>query len=159
MDEFIINPWLALVIILISLGLSAFFSAGETAMSATSKARMLALETAGDSRAAIINRMLAARERLIGAMLVGNNVVNIGVSAFTTSLMVGFFGAGGVIYATGIMSVLIIVFAEVMPKTVAIVRPEQVSLAIARPVSWVVASARSCSPSRRSCAACCGCSA
>ncbi|QCI64443.1 HlyC/CorC family transporter [Phreatobacter stygius] len=139
MDDIIINPWLALAIIVVSLMLSAFFSAGETAMSATSKARMLALETAGDSRARIINRMLDARERLIGAMLVGNNVVNIGMSAFTTSLMVGFFGAEGVIYATAIMSVLIIVFAEVMPKTVAIVRPEQVSLAIARPVSWVVA--------------------
>ncbi|WP_163638087.1 CNNM domain-containing protein, partial [Morganella morganii] len=58
---------------------------------------------------------------------------------FTTSVMVGFFGAEGVIYATAIMSVVIIVFAEVMPKTVAIVRPEQVSLANARPVSWVVA--------------------
>jgi Mg2+/Co2+ transporter CorB len=139
MDDIIINPWLALAIIVVSLFLSAFFSAGETAMSAASKARMLALETSGDTRAAIVNRMLEARERLIGAMLVGNNVVNIGVSAFTTSLMVGLFGAGGVIYATGIMSVLIIVFAEVLPKTVAIVRPEQVSLAIARPISWVVA--------------------
>lgn len=139
MDHIIINPWLALAIIVVSLMLSAFFSAGETAMSATSKARMLALETAGDARAGIVNRMLEVRERLIGAMLVGNNVVNIGVSSFTTSLMVGFFGAEGVIYATAIMSVVIIVFAEVMPKTVAIVRPEQVSLAIARPVSWVVA--------------------
>lgn len=139
MDHIIINPWLALAIIVVSLMLSAFFSAGETAMSATSKARMLALETSGDARAGIVNRMLEVRERLIGAMLVGNNVVNIGVSSFTTSLMVGFFGAEGVIYATAIMSVVIIVFAEVMPKTVAIVRPEQVSLAIARPVSWVVA--------------------
>ncbi|MCZ0735013.1 HlyC/CorC family transporter [Phreatobacter sp. AB_2022a] len=139
MDDVIINPWAALAIIVVSLMLSAFFSAGETAMSATSKARMLALETAGDSRARLINRMLDARERLIGAMLVGNNIVNIAVSAFTTSLMVGFFGAEGVIYATFIMSVLIIVFAEVLPKTVAIVRPERVSLAIARPVSVVVA--------------------
>ncbi|CEJ10685.1 Magnesium and cobalt efflux protein CorC [bacterium YEK0313] len=139
MDDVIINPWAALAIIVVSLMLSAFFSAGETAMSATSKARMLALETAGDSRARLINRMLDARERLIGAMLVGNNIVNIAVSAFTTSLMVGFFGAEGVIYATFIMSVLIIVFAEVLPKTVAIVRPERVSLAMARPVSVVVA--------------------
>lgn len=139
MDDVIINPWAALAIIVVSLMLSAFFSAGETAMSATSKARMLALETAGDSRARLINRMLDARERLIGAMLVGNNIVNIAVSAFTTSLMVGLFGAEGVIYATFIMSVLIIVFAEVLPKTVAIVRPERVSLTIARPVSWVVA--------------------
>ncbi|MGL4286738.1 MAG: CNNM domain-containing protein, partial [Phreatobacter sp.] len=65
MDHIIINPWLALAIIVVSLMLSAFFSAGETAMSATSKARMLALETSGDSRAGIINRMLEVRERLI----------------------------------------------------------------------------------------------
>jgi Mg2+/Co2+ transporter CorB len=128
-----------LVIILLSLMLSAFFSMGETAMSAASKARILALETAGDQRAATITRLLNSRERLIGAMLVGNNVVNIGVSAFTTSLLVGLFGNEGVIYATVMMSILIIVFAEVMPKTVAIVHPEQVSLRIARPVSWVVA--------------------
>jgi Mg2+/Co2+ transporter CorB len=139
MEDIIINPWLALAIIVLSLMLSAFFSMGETAMSAVSKARILAMESTGDHRAGIINRLLNNRERLIGAMLVGNNVVNIGVSAFTTSLLVGLFGTEGVIYATVIMSVLIIVFAEVMPKTVAIVRPEQVSLRIARPVSWVVA--------------------
>ncbi|QCK84797.1 HlyC/CorC family transporter [Phreatobacter aquaticus] len=139
MEDIIINPWLALAIIVLSLMLSAFFSMGETAMSAVSKARILAMETAGDQRAGIINRLLNTRERLIGAMLVGNNVVNIGVSAFTTSLLVGLFGTEGVIYATVIMSILIIVFAEVMPKTVAIVRPEQVALRIARPVYWVVA--------------------
>ncbi|MEI8145334.1 MAG: HlyC/CorC family transporter [Alphaproteobacteria bacterium] len=139
MDDIVINPWLALAIIILSLSLSAFFSMAETAMSAASKARMLALETAGDGRATLINRLLMARERLIGAMLVGNNLVNVGVSAFTTSLLVGFFGAEGVIYATLIMSILIIVFAEVLPKTVAIVRPEDVALSIARPVSWVVA--------------------
>ena len=139
MEDIIINPWLALAIIVLSLMLSAFFSMGETAMSAVSKARILAMETAGDQRAGIINRLLNSRERLIGAMLVGNNVVNIGVSAFTTSLLVGLFGTEGVIYATVMMSILIIVFAEVMPKTVAIVRPEQVALRIARPVYWVVA--------------------
>lgn len=139
MEEIVVNPWLALLIIAACLCLSAFFSMGETAMSAASKARILALETAGDARAATINRLLAARERLIGAMLVGNNLVNVGVSAFTTSLLVGFFGAEGVIYATLIMAILIIVFAEVLPKTLAILRPEQVALGIARPVSWSVA--------------------
>ena len=139
MDDVLINPWLALLIIVASLALSAFFSMGETAMSAASKARMLALETAGDLRAAAVNRLLNTRERLIGAMLVGNNIVNVGVSAFTTSLIVGLVGSEGVIYATLIMSVLIIVFAEVLPKTVAVVRPEQVALTIAKPVTIIVA--------------------
>jgi len=139
MDELAINPWLALGLIAFCLLLSAFFSGAETAMSAASKARMLALEGGGDSRAGIVSRLLDTRERLIGAMLVGNNVVNVGVSAFATSLFVSVVGAEGVIYATAIMSVLIIVFAEVLPKTVAITRPEQTALVFARPVAVVVA--------------------
>lgn len=139
MDELAINPWLALGLIVACLMLSAFFSGAETAMSAASKARMLALDSGGDRRAGIISRLLDTRERLIGAMLVGNNIVNVGVSAFATSLFVALFGAEGVIYATVIMSVLIIVFAAVLPKTVAISRPEQTALALARPVAVVVA--------------------
>ncbi|MGU9978509.1 HlyC/CorC family transporter [Phreatobacter sp. HK31-P] len=139
MDELAINPWLALGLIVFCLLLSAFFSSAETAMSAASKARMLALESGGDSRAGIVSRLLDTRERLIGAMLVGNNIVNVGVSAFATSLFVAVLGAEGVIYATAVMSVLLIVFAEVLPKTVAIARPEWMALIYARPVSWVVA--------------------
>ncbi len=139
MDELAINPWLALGLIILCLLLSAFFSSAETAMSAASKARMLALESGGDSRAGIVSRLLDTRERLIGAMLVGNNIVNTGVAAFATSLFVSVLGAEGVIYATAVMSVLLIVFSEVLPKTVAISRPEWMALIYARPVSLVVA--------------------
>jgi Mg2+/Co2+ transporter CorB len=134
-----INLLLATVIVVLCLGLSAFFSAGETAFTAASKARMLGLENAGDVRARIVNRLLAMRERFIGAMLIGNNIVNIGVSAFTTSVLVGVFGNEGVIYATIVMSLLVIVFSEVLPKTLAITSPDRVSLLFARPVSVVVA--------------------
>ena len=79
------------------------------------------------------------RERFIGAMLIGNNIVNIGASAFTTSVLVALFGDEGVIYATIVMSLLVIVFAEVLPKTLAITSPDTVSLLLARPVSWAVA--------------------
>ena len=133
------SPWIALAIVVFCLGLSAFFSAGETALTAASRARMHALETQGDDRATIVNRLLMARERLIGAMLVGNNIVNVGVSAFTTSVLVAFFGDAGVIYATVLMSLFIIIFAEVTPKTVAIIKPDQVALSFARPISWAVA--------------------
>ncbi|WP_296578289.1 HlyC/CorC family transporter [Phreatobacter sp.] len=139
MDELAINPWLAVALIVVCLLLSAFFSSAETAMSAASKARMLALESAGDKRAGIVSRLLDTRERLIGAMLVGNNIVNTGVAAFATSLFVAVLGAEGVIYATAVMSILLIVFSEVLPKTVAISRPEWMALLYARPVSVVVA--------------------
>lgn len=138
LDSITSNPWIALAIVFFCLMLSAFFSASETALTAASRARMHALENAGDARAGIVNRLLMARERLIGAMLVGNNIVNVGVSAFTTSVLVGFFGDAGVIYATIIMSLFIIVFAEVTPKTVAIMKPDQVALTFARPVSLAV---------------------
>ena len=137
--DFEANPWLALAIVLLCLALSAFFSGAETALTAASRARMHALEQANDARARIVNRLLQSRERLIGAMLIGNSVVNIGASAFTTSVLVSLFGPEGVIYATIGMSILVIVFSEVMPKTVAINKPDQAALLLARPVSWVVA--------------------
>src|SRR5215204_4994824 len=91
-----INLWTAAAIVVFCLFLSAFFSAGETAFTGASRARMLALEN-GDARARIVTRLLETRERFIGAMLIGNNIVNIGVSSFATSAI---FGAEGVIYAT-----------------------------------------------------------
>jgi Mg2+/Co2+ transporter CorB len=100
---------------------------------------MLSLQKAGDGRATLVNRLLGMRERFIGAMLIGNNIVNIGVSAFTTSVLVGVFGNDGVLYATIVMSLLVIVFSEVLPKTLAITSPDSVSLRFARPVSVVVA--------------------
>jgi Mg2+/Co2+ transporter CorB len=134
-----INLGAAAAIVVFCLALSSFFSAGETAFTGASRARMLALENAGDTRAKIVNRLLNMRERFIGAMLIGNNIVNIGVSSFTTSVLVAVFGSEGVIYATIAMSVLVIIFAEVLPKTIAITNPDKVSLFIARPVSFVVA--------------------
>ena len=133
------DPWIALGIVIVCLALSAFFSGSETALTAASRARMHALETAGDDRAKIINRLLLAKERFIGAMLIGNNVVNIGASAFTTSVLIQFFGAEGTLYATIAMSILVIIFAEVMPKTIAITSPDRAALVLSRPLSFVVA--------------------
>jgi Mg2+/Co2+ transporter CorB len=132
------NLWTAAAIVVFCLFLSAFFSAGETAFTGASRARMLALEN-GDARARIVTRLLETRERFIGAMLIGNNIVNIGVSSFATSVLVAIFGAEGVIYATVAMSVLVIIFAEVLPKTVAITAPDKVALLFARPMSVIVA--------------------
>ncbi|MGO4388456.1 HlyC/CorC family transporter [Microvirga sp. 2YAF29] len=131
--------WIAALVVVFCLLLSAFFSASETAFTGASRARMLMLEKNGSRRAKLVNRMLDIRERFIGTVLIGNNIVNIGVSAFATSVLVAIFGDGGALYATAIMSVLVIVFAEVMPKTIAISSPDSVSLFLARPISWVVA--------------------
>jgi len=133
------NLWFAAGVVVLCLLLSAFFSAGETAFTGASRSRMLVLEKSGDRRAKLVNRLLEMRERFIGTVLIGNNIVNIGVSAFATSVLVAIFGDEGAIYATIIMSVLVIVFAEVLPKTLAISSPESVTLFLSRPMSWAVA--------------------
>jgi Mg2+/Co2+ transporter CorB len=133
------DPVLALIVVALCLVLSAFFSGSETALTAASRARMHALESAGDKRASLINRLLLAKERLIGAMLIGNSIVNIGASAFATSVLVQIFGSDGAIFATLGMSIMVIIFAEVMPKTIAISTPDRAALLLARPVAFVVA--------------------
>lgn len=138
MQSIIDSPWTAFVIVFGCLMFSAFFSASETALTAVSRARINALENQGNTNAGIVSYLMLTRERLIGSMLIGNNIVNIGASAFMTSLLVEIFGTGGVLYATIIMSALVIVFAEVMPKTVAISSPDRWALKLARPVSFFV---------------------
>jgi Mg2+/Co2+ transporter CorB len=134
-----VDVWLAIATILLCVALSAFFSASETALTAASRARMHALEKNGDRRAALVNRLLASRARLIGTTLLGNTLVNIGASAFATSILVALAGERGALYATGLMTVLLLVFAEVMPKTVAINYPDRTSLLVARVISFFVA--------------------
>ncbi|HEX3859208.1 MAG TPA: CNNM domain-containing protein, partial [Pseudolabrys sp.] len=111
--------WISLVIIFICLLLSAFFAGSETALTASSRASMARLEKRGDRRAGIVNRLLEQRERLIGALLLGNNTVNIAASSLATSLLFIWFGSAGVLYATVAMTVLVVVFSEVLPKTAA----------------------------------------
>jgi Mg2+/Co2+ transporter CorB len=134
-----VNLWISGAIIVFCVALAAFFAASETALTAASKIRMHALEKNGDLRAGIVNRLLASRDRLIGATLLGNTLVNIGSSALMTSVLVALVGDSGIIYATALMTVLLLVFAEVLPKTVAISYPDRVSLLFARAVAFFVA--------------------
>lgn len=132
------QDWLALLAILICLALSFFFSGSETALTAFSRARMLRMEKSGNHRAAIVNRLLQARERLIGGILLGNNAANIAASSLATGLMLMWFGDVGVVYATFAMTLIVVVFSEVLPKTIAINSPERIALLVARPIAWVV---------------------
>jgi Mg2+/Co2+ transporter CorB len=129
---------IAALIVLASLVASAFFSGAETALTAASRVRMYALEKSGNARATLVNRLISRRGRLIGAMLLGGQLATIAASSYTTSVLVGLVGARGVVYATAIMTTLIVVFSEVMPKTIAIAYPDRLSLAIAPLVSFFV---------------------
>jgi Mg2+/Co2+ transporter CorB len=132
------EDWLALAVVLLCLLLSAFFSGSETALTASSRASMHRLEKQGNRSAAIVNRLLDARERMIGALLFGNNAANIAASALATGVLLAWFGDVGVIYATVVMTIVVVVFAEVLPKTAAFNAPDRIALLVARPVDWTV---------------------
>jgi Mg2+/Co2+ transporter CorB len=130
--------WLTVAAIVICLVISAFFSASETALTASSRAAMNRLEKQGNRDAGLVNRLLATRERMLGAILFGNNLTNIAASTLATGLLLAFFGKTGVIYATLVMTVLIFVVAEVLPKTAAFNAPDRMALLVAQPVERTV---------------------
>jgi Mg2+/Co2+ transporter CorB len=129
---------LAIAIVIVCVLISAAFAGSETALTASSRATMLQLAKQGDRRARIVNRLLEARERLISALLIGNNSVNIIASSLATGVLIAWFGERGVLFSTIVMTVVIVVFAEVLPKTVAFNAPDRFALVAARPIEWTV---------------------
>jgi Mg2+/Co2+ transporter CorB len=119
--------------------ISAFFAAAETALTAVSRARIYQLVMDGNKRAKIVSRLRKEKEAMIGTVLLGYNAVNIAASVLATSLSIRFFGEGeGLVATTMIMTLLVVVFTEVLPKTYAIHNSERASLALAAPLSFVV---------------------
>jgi len=135
MDTYILVTFGTIAILLV---LSAFFSGSETALTAASPARMHTLEKQGDARARVVNALFGQKDRLIGAILLGNNLVSILASALATSLLIGLAGEAGVVYATLGMTLLILIFAEVLPKTYAIHNADGVALRVAGTMRVVV---------------------
>ncbi len=122
---------LSLFGIVLLLVVSAFFSGSETALTAASRPRLHHLERRGNRNARLVAALIERKERLIGAILLGNNAVNIFASALATSALIGLFGEAGVAYATIAMTLLVLVFAEVLPKTYALRNADRVALAVA----------------------------
>jgi Mg2+/Co2+ transporter CorB len=130
--------WLSLGVIVVCLLLSAFFAGSETALTASSRASMTRLEQHGNRAARLVNRLMAQRERLIGALLLGNNAVNIAASSLATGVLLAWFGNAGLVYATVGMTAIVVIFSEVLPKTAAFNAPDRFALLAARPMLWVV---------------------
>jgi len=125
--------------ILMLLAISTVFSAAETALTRASRGRMHQLERDGDHAAQRVNRLISDQETMIGAVLIGYNVLNILSSALATMFITQVVPGGwGVAIATGIMTVLVVVFVEVLPKTLAIVRADDVARGLSRPMLWAV---------------------
>lgn len=130
--------WFSIVAIFVFLILSAFFSGSETALTAASKARMHGLEQKGDKRAKMVNDVRAKKEKMIGALLLGNNLVNISASALATSVLITIFGDTGVLYATLVMTAFILVFSEVLPKTYALYNADSLAMLVAPVVRMII---------------------
>lgn len=124
--------WIQVVILFILLSISAFFSAAETALTSISKVRVRHLKEEGVKGASVLEKLISEPKKLLSTVLVVNNIVNIAATSISTSVMVGLFGSQGVAWATAIMTVLILVFGEVTPKTLASNNKEGVSLAAAK---------------------------
>ena len=111
--------------------LSAFFSSSETALTAVSEARIHELALQGNKRANIIEKILATKEKMISTILIGNNLVNIVVSVYATSFAISFFGELDLIFVTILLTIFLVIFAEVMPKTYAFNNADKLALAVA----------------------------
>ncbi len=129
----------ALISIFCLIIISAFFSGSETGLTTASRARLNELEKRGSKRATMVLKLTAMPERLIGALLLGNSLANITASAVATAALVKVFSEAGAVIASVIMTVLILIFAEVMPKTYAIAYPDRVATAVAPIMRLIVA--------------------
>lgn len=129
----------ALGAILLLLVVSAFFSLSETALTAVSRGRMHQLEKDGSRAARDVNGLIGDREQMIGAILLGNTFINILASSLATELLNARLGPRAVAVSTGLMTLIILVFAEVLPKTLAITRTDRTALTVAGPLRKIVA--------------------
>lgn len=135
MDDALVISIVAIALLLV---ISAFFSGTETALTAVSRPLMHQMEQEGSKGARRVNRLISTRDRLIGALLLGNNMVNILASSLATSTLMAMFGEAGIVYATAGMTVIVVMFGEVLPKTYAIYHANKVALWVAAPVAVIV---------------------
>ena len=119
-----------LFLLILLIILSGFLSGSETAITATSKARILYKKKKGSKRAGYVLELLDKKDNVISTLLLSNNLVNILASSLATAFFYDLFGVEGIFYATLIMTVVIVIFAEVLPKTYAINRPNRTALLI-----------------------------
>ncbi len=125
--------------LLLLLTLSGLLSAAETSMTAASRGRLHQLEREGDHAARRVNKLISNQETMIGAILLANNVINIFASVVTTQVLgAAFPGWVGAAIATAVMTVLVVIFAEILPKTIAIARADDTARALSIPTYWTV---------------------
>ena len=130
--------WITCGVILLLLVLSGFFSGSETALTAASRGKLRAQADKGSVGAQRALRITEDNERLIGSVLLGNNLVNILATSLATGIFLRAFGESGVLIATGVMTLLVLIFAEVLPKTYAIIHAETMSAKVSGPIALII---------------------
>ncbi|MDU2490931.1 MAG: hemolysin family protein [Clostridium celatum] len=127
-----------IIVLIILLVLSGFFSMSETALMALSKIRIRHMVEDEVKGAKLVEKLTKDPNKLLGAILIGNNIVNILASSLATTLFVNALGASGVGIATAVMTVLVLIFGEITPKSIAKQKSEQVALKVSKPISIIV---------------------
>ena len=127
-----------IIILIILLLLSAFFSSAETALTTVNRIRMRSLAEDGNSRAACVLKVTDDSGKMLSAILIGNNIVNLSASSIATSLALDMWGSGGAGIATGILTLLILIFGEISPKTIATINAEKISLSYCNIIYWLM---------------------
>ncbi|MEE4119659.1 MAG: HlyC/CorC family transporter [Paracoccaceae bacterium] len=130
--------WITAGTILFLLVCSGFFSGSETALTAASRGKLRSMSDRGIGGADAALRLKEDNERLIGGILLGNNLANILATSLATALFTALLGEGGVAAATVVMTLLVLIFAEVLPKTFAITNPERAATIAARPIGLII---------------------
>ena len=123
-----------LVVLVILLALSAFFSSAETALTTVNRLRVRALVDDGNEQAIVLAKVIDDPGKLLSAILIGNNIVNISASSIATLLATEFFGNAGAGIATGVMTLLVLIFGEITPKTMASLKAEKIALSYAKTI-------------------------
>ena len=127
-----------IVSLIILIGLSGFFSMSETALMSLNKIKLRHMVEEGVAGAKSVEKLIEDPNKLLGAILIGNNVVNIGASSLATVLATNIFGNSGVGIATGVITILVLIFGEITPKSIAKQKSETVALMVVKPIQFIV---------------------
>lgn len=137
MDSSTSNSIQIILLVILLVG-SGFFSASETALMSLSRIKMRHMEEDGVKGAKLVSSLVEDSNRLLTSILIGNNIVNIAATSIATSLFTATLGAQGVAMATGVMTVLVLIFGEITPKTISANNPEKASLVVSKPIKFFV---------------------
>ncbi len=132
------TDYFSFIILILLLAASAFFSSSETALTTVNRIKIKTMADEGDKRAITVLKVTDKPKKMLSAILIGNNIVNLSASSLATTLAIDIFGSVGAGIATGILTLLILIFGEITPKSLATLNSIQISLAVAGIIDFIM---------------------